>query len=165
MLMPVESDYSDVSITLRWEPSLLERLAIIPTFLGLFLVFAHIIDSLFFDGNGLTWIKVAATMWLPKPILDEKNHKERSEKRVSEYSVSSVERVQGVSATTSLHSQDQDITQSVGMSGDEIQSEILEIPPEMLETIEDESLLRSWFTEQGELNDSWASRIFRRRKK
>jgi hypothetical protein len=75
MIMPIETSSEEVSVTLRWESSFMESASIVVSILGVIFLIWIAIDGLFLDGQGLTWLKIAFTMRLPRPFLDEETHR------------------------------------------------------------------------------------------
>jgi len=73
--MPIETLSDEVAVTLRWEPSFIESASIVVSILGVIFLIGIAIDGLFLDGQGLTWVKIAFTMRLPRPFLDAEMHK------------------------------------------------------------------------------------------
>jgi len=161
MLIPIDTTSDNVSIRLEWKPSLVERAAIMLSLLGVILVVAHVIDGLFLGGNGLTWIKVAVTMLLPKPILDEKTHEKTKQKKPSGIPSTISDQIYIGTASPSQEN-------IVGRELDEGESEDgtlqIDVPPEMADNLTDESLLKSWLDEANEPGDSWARKTLGRKK-
>jgi len=162
MLMPIEGASKNASIRLEWKTSLVERAALILTLLGAILLIAHVIDGLLLGGNGLTWVKLAFTVWLPKPILDEKAHEKVSEKGRSDLAVTINSQDRDRHAVSSSHSQKSLVGHGQPPRVDEGRSIDIEIPQDMLEAVEDESLLQSWLAEHHDQKDYWVERVLQR---
>jgi hypothetical protein len=163
MLMPIESSSSNVTLQLSWNSSTIERLAIVPTFLGFTLLFAHVIDGFVFKGNGLTWVKVAATMWLPKPFLDEKTHDNGSKSHTPRFRSMLTDKDQGHLAVDSNSLKEISKYPDHDVIVDGNQNDLIEIPKGLIDGVENEVLLRSWLKKQGKIQDAWIGRILDRK--
>jgi hypothetical protein len=96
------------------------------------------IDGFFLGGQGLTWIKIAFTTRLPRPILDEKTHQgtEKKELRVMDILPDSQRNI---------------------YVGEDDNSE-----PDAFEDQfknEHETLLKSWMDDQDDEEDSWVNKM------
>jgi hypothetical protein len=138
MLMPIETSSNNVVVTLRWESSLIENAAFILSILGVLLLVGIAIDGLFLSGQGLTWIKIAVTTRLPRPILDEETHRGAQEKPL---------RVKDILP---------DAHKEASPSADET------LAPDVFEdqlSDEQESLLQSWLNDKDDEGDPWVNKI------
>jgi hypothetical protein len=144
MLMPIDTIEESVSIRLEWQSSIVERAAIAASLLGIILLMAIVIDGLFLGGNGLTWIKIAFTMRLPKPFLDESPHEEAKEQKL-------------VNNMTSIV----DVEEQETIKG-ESKSTYEESPLEKQLTDEQEELRQAWLENTNHIDDPWAEKILGR---
>jgi hypothetical protein len=144
MLMPIDTIEESVSIRLEWQSSIVERAAIAASLLGIILLMAIVIDGLFLGGNGLTWIKIAFTMRLPKPFLDESPHEEAKEQKLVN------------NMTSVVDVEEQEIIKG------ESQSTYEESPLEKQLTDEQEELRQAWLENTNHIDDPWAEKILGR---
>jgi hypothetical protein len=84
MLMPIESETEAATVQLRWEPSVMERLAVGISAIGILLVMGLLLDGLLLQGNGFTWLKIALIMRTPRPFLGEGSNREWAEQKRAE---------------------------------------------------------------------------------
>jgi hypothetical protein len=167
MLMPVQTSSEIVSLRLTWELSPLERLAVLPSALGLLFVGALLLDGLFLDGNGFTWLRIALTMRMPSPILDEEANLEMAEAQKAE-----LER-----RRRGLHFGRRHATRTGRPAERRAQVDALpETPAPVVTwstgdpTLEErldgdqQALLQSWLESTGHDEDAWASRLIGRKK-
>jgi hypothetical protein len=145
MLIPVHTNYNDVSVTLTWEPSLIENIAGIFSLFGVLLVIGIFFDGMLLGGNGFTWIKIAMTMWLPKPFLDEEVHAEKNNHRLQSVIDYNSRQQEPVSAASELSA-------SAEVSGVD----------ERLKS-RHKDLLRSWMASTGHNDDDWVNKILEKR--
>jgi hypothetical protein len=73
MLAPVPAQSEAVTVRLSWQPSLPGHLALVVSVIGIVLLFALLLDGLLLGGNGLTWLRIAITMQMPQPVLEERS--------------------------------------------------------------------------------------------
>jgi hypothetical protein len=165
MLMPVRSDSPVASIRLVWVPSWTEQGAIILSTVGVLLLAAFFVDGLFLDGNGFTWLRIAMTMRMPSPILDEEANLEMAEAQKAELEG----RRKGLHfgrghATRSGHharKEPQAMSVTFGQSSEAA-------PPTGETALEDkldgdqQALLQSWLESTEHADDAWASRLIGR---
>ncbi len=165
MLMPVRSDTEVASVRLAWVPSWTEQGAIILSALGVLLLAAFFVDGLFLDGNGFTWLRIALTMRMPSPILDEEANLEMAEAQKAE-----LERLRkgfhfGRSHTTRSGHQVRKEPQGLMAPFAEAQAAVPladEPSPEDKLDGDHEALLRSWLESTGHDDDAWAARLIGR---
>ncbi len=139
MLMPIDTTAESVSVSLEWQSALIERAAIAASLLGIILLMAIVIDGLFLGGNGLTWIKIAFTMRLPKPFLDEETQKDVAERNTI--------------GAVSHGSTSSELTASKEMS------QSIEIPVETQLSDEQEKLLKTWLDDKNHEDDPWVNKV------
>jgi hypothetical protein len=84
MLMPIEAETEAATVQLRWVPSSAERIAVLLSGVGILLLAALVLDGLFLQGNGFTWLKIALIMRTPKPFLGEGSNREWAEQKRAE---------------------------------------------------------------------------------
>ena len=84
MLMPIEAGTEAATVQLRWVPSGTEQIAVVLSGMGLLLLVALVLDGLFLQGNGFTWLKIALIMRTPKPFLGEGSNREWAEQKRAE---------------------------------------------------------------------------------
>jgi len=65
-------------------PSSAERIAVLFSGMGVLLLVALVLDGLFLQGNGFTWLKIALIMRTPKPFLGEGSNREWAEQKRAE---------------------------------------------------------------------------------
>jgi len=138
MLMPIETSSDEVAVTLRWEPSFIESASIVASILGVIFLIGIAIDGLFLDGQGLTWVKIAFTMRLPKPFLDAEMHQGVQEKPQHMAHL------------------------SPGVKQDVAESGKPTIDPIVLENElddDEEALLKSWLDDKNNEDDPWVSKM------
>jgi hypothetical protein len=138
MLMPIETSSEEVSVTLRWESSFIESASIVVSILGVLFLIGIAIDGLFLGGQGLTWVKIAFAMRLPRPFLDEEKHRRTGKKQIR------------VKDNIS------------GYNGDALDSEEGAFAPNAFETPlndEQESLLKSWLDDKEDDGDHWVNKM------
>jgi hypothetical protein len=138
MLMPIETSSEKVSVTLRWELSFIESVSIVVSIVGVIFLIGIAIDGLFLDGQGLTWVKIAFTMRLPKPFLDEETHRGAQKKPL---------RVKDILP---------DFQKDISVNGDEV------LDPNAFEdslSTEQEALLKSWLDDKNDEDDPWVNKI------
>jgi hypothetical protein len=138
MLMPIETSSEEVSVTLRWESSVIESASIVVSILGVLFLIGIAIDGLFLGGQGLTWIKIAFTTRLPRPFLDEKTHRDAHKKPL---------RVKDI-----LPASTQDIHAGEKESFDDT-------PLENHFNDEDEALMKSWLEDRDNEDDPWVNKM------
>jgi uncharacterized membrane protein len=138
MLMPIETSSEEVSVTLRWEQSFIESASIVVSIMGVIFLIVIAIDGLFLDGQGLTWVKIAFTMRLPRPILDEETHRGAQKKplRVTDI-LPNVKHDDSTSGDETLESNNFE---------DQLSDE-------------QESLLRSWLDDKDDEADPWVNKM------
>jgi hypothetical protein len=167
MLMPVQSDSGVASVRLEWVPSWTEQGAIVLSALGVLLLAAFFVDGLFLDGNGFTWLRIALTMRMPSPILDEEANLEMAEAQKAE-----LER-----RRRGLHFGRRHATRTGRPAERRAQVDALpETPAPVVTwstgdpTLEErldgdqQALLQSWLESTGHDEDAWASRLIGRKK-
>lgn len=81
MLMPVNLKTGTTTVELGWVPSWDERAAGFATAAGIMLLVASLLDGLFLQGKGLTWLKIALITRVPKPFLGDEVSKEWVERK------------------------------------------------------------------------------------
>jgi len=81
MLMPIEGATSSATVTLQWQPSLIERVASLISLFGLALVGAFTMDGLFLNGMLFSWMKSSILERLPRPFLGEGSNVEWAEEK------------------------------------------------------------------------------------
>jgi hypothetical protein len=138
MLMPIETSSDKVAVTLRWELSFIESTSIVVSIMGVIFLVGIAIDGLFLDGQGLTWVKIAFTMRLPRPFLDEETHREAQKKPL---------RVKDILP---------EFQKDASVIGDEA------LDPNTFEDSlnnEQEALLKSWLDDQNDDDDPWVNKI------
>ena len=84
MLIPVASSSSVATVSLVWEPSVWERMAVGTSILGGLFLAAITVDGLVLGGNAFTWLRIVLTMRLPKPMLGEGPNVEWAERMSAE---------------------------------------------------------------------------------
>ena len=84
MLMPIESDDPQATVSLRWELPLVEQGAVAASFVGVLLLVAMAADGLFLQGNGFTWLRIALVTIVPRPFLGEGSNREWAERKRAE---------------------------------------------------------------------------------
>jgi len=142
MFIPIETSSKEAQIELTWEVPFQERAAKYTSILGIILLCALFIDGVFMGGNGFTWIKIAFTMRLPKPFLDEKTHdKETGQK---------LKKVQETGLV------DEGLDTEKGRQIHEVSSFETEL------TNEEEELLKAWLEDMDHIDDSWVQKLLGR---
>ena len=162
MLMPIESVADVANVRLEWLPSPAERIAVIVSGVGILLVTAMILDGLFLQGNGFTWVKIALIMRTPKPFLGEGSNREWAERKrreLTEGELAPGPRIyQPNEAIPWMRPEAEIASEASGPANSNGQD--LEVP----ETIEEhEKLLESWLSETGHSDDAWAERLLGKR--
>jgi hypothetical protein len=132
MLMPITSQSDNVLLELAWQPPFREKSALVLTMFGVILLIGHIVDGLLFGGQGFTWIKLALTVWMPKPILDEEKHTINGE---------------------------QESVSPQPMRGLKPEDQVSRLTDENTPSTEHEDLLESWLLESSDEADPWVRRI------
>ncbi|MEW6567776.1 MAG: hypothetical protein AB1449_06345 [Chloroflexota bacterium] len=84
MLMPVHTDDLGALLVLTWETSWPERASLVVSAAGLMVLAALVLDGLFLQGSGLTWLRIALTMRLPKPFLAHGPNQEWARRKQAE---------------------------------------------------------------------------------
>jgi hypothetical protein len=84
MLMPIETSADGATVQLRWTPSPVEHASVFVSGIGLLLLLALILDGLFLQGNGFTWLKIGLIMRTPRPFLGEGSNREWAERKRAE---------------------------------------------------------------------------------
>jgi hypothetical protein len=162
MIVPISSETANPTVLFRWEPSLAEKTAIIPSVIGLGLLLALTLDGLLLNGTGLTWLKIAVLTRTPKPFLGEGSNKEWAERKRRELTEGELapgpriyqpsEAIPWMRTETEIAPEASDPANSNGQDQ--------EVP----ETIEEhEKLLESWLAETGHSEDAWAERLLGKR--
>jgi hypothetical protein len=139
MMMPIETSSEAISVVLKWETAIFEKIAIILSLLGVFGLGAFAVDGLILGGNGFTWIKIAFTMRLPKPFLDEETQKDAAERNT----IRSVPH----GSTSSELTASKEMSQSI------------EIPVETQLSDEQEKLLKTWLDDKNHEDDPWVGKM------
>jgi hypothetical protein len=138
MLMPIETSSEAGSVNLRWESSFIESASIVVSILGVLFLIGIAIDGFFLGGQGLTWLKIAFTTRLPRPILDEKTHRgaEKKELRVIDILPDS--------------QRDAVIGEDNTMESEKFETEFSD---------EQDDLLKSWMDDQDDEEDTWVNKM------
>ena len=135
MLMPIETSSDEVAVTLKWEPSFIESASIFVSILGVIFLIGIAIDGLFLDGQGLTWVKIAFTMRLPKPFLDAETHQGAHENQ-----------------QRTMPRTDQSV---LGSEKETFDSNAFETQL----SDEEEALMKSWFDNNDNEDDPWVNKM------
>jgi hypothetical protein len=163
MLMPISPQSASVTLDLAWRPPFREKSALMLTVFGIILLVGHIVDGLLLGGQGFTWIKLALTVRLPKPILDARHHEkgsETAEKRgVLPPKVGALEARLPVTAETPLIALTAVDHVTEGLSTQ------IDIPQELHSDQERAFLLQQWLDGQDHVDDTWAEKILDRKEK
>ena len=162
MLMPIESTAEAATVRLAWVPTPAERIAVFVSGVGVLLVAALVLDGLFLQGNGFTWLKIALIMRTPKPFLGEGSNREWAERKRRELHSGELapgpriyqpnEALPWLRSETTAALETSDGAKSNGQDPGE---------PETIE--EHEKLLESWLNETGHSEDAWAERLLGKR--
>ena len=162
MLMPIQTGSELVSVTLDWEPALLERAAFIASVLGAILVVGMLLDGLFLDGNGFTWIRIAMAMHIPSPFLGHGSNQEWAQKKRAEIRGRTSDSPQRTHQPSEVIPRvPEQRSQPPGGNSDHKPSQYA-AAVEAFEQILDEDeehLLRSWLESTGHSEDDWAEKI------
>ena len=169
MLMPVGGIDEAASLELRWELSLYEKGAILTSFFGLLFLGALIIDGLLLEGNGLTWLKIAVLVRIPRPFIGEGKDRDWAERKRRELNSGT----QSKSETPSFKVSEAVawISQSDSEPNESTQIHDSEPSPQREEVTEiadsdapvEDKLLQSWMQDGGHSEDEWAEKILDRR--
>jgi hypothetical protein len=93
-------------------------------------------------GNGFTWIKIAFTMRLPQPFLDEKTHEKETGQKIKK------------GYETGLVDEGLDIEKGRQIpSASSFETEL---------TNEEEELLEAWLENMDQIDDSWVRKLLGR---
>lgn len=162
MIVPISSETANPTVLFRWEPSLAEKTAIIPSVIGLGLLLALTLDGLLLNGTGLTWLKIAVLTRTPKPFLGEGSNKEWAERKrreLTEGELAPGPRIyQPSEAIPWMRTEAEIAPEASGPANSNGQD------PDVPETIEEhEKLLESWLAETGHSEDAWAERLLGKR--
>jgi hypothetical protein len=84
MLMPLEANDPQASVKLQWELLLVEKVAVLGSFVGMLFLAGLVVDGLFLQGNGFTWVKIALVTIVPRPFLGEGSNREWAERKRAE---------------------------------------------------------------------------------
>lgn len=84
MAIPLKSVPELFSVRLIWQPSVIERVGVGVSLVGIFVLVGVLVDGLLLDGNGLTWLKIAGLMRIPRPFLGDGANHEWAERKRSE---------------------------------------------------------------------------------
>jgi hypothetical protein len=147
MLMPIETISGDASLILTWETSVIEKASGVVSLFGIFLILGMLLDGLLFSGNGFTWIKIATTMWLPKPFLDEEVHAEKNNHGLRSVTGDKGGQHEPASAASELTAPAEESGIDERMKG------------------EHTDLYRSWMESTGHTDDDWVNKILGQRKR
>jgi hypothetical protein len=165
MLMPVKSDSDVVSVRLAWVPSWTEQAAIVLSVLGVLLLGAFFVDGLFLAGNGFTWLRIALTMRMPSPILDEEANLEVAEAQKAdlERRRKGIRFGRGHATRSAHHSQARgEARQPQAGKPTVAGSAHVPAPDDKLDAAQ-EALFQSWLESTGHADDAWASRLIGRK--
>jgi hypothetical protein len=166
MLMPIRADSGVASVRLEWAPSWAEHGAIFVSALGVLLVAAFFLDGLLLDGNGFTWLRIALTMRMPSPILDEEANLE-----VAEAQKADIERRREGARTGKIPStrpEQPPRRLPPGWTDKRAERPAASSQPDAAAIEREldgdqEALLQSWLDSTGHADDAWAARLIGRK--
>jgi hypothetical protein len=167
MLMPIETNAPEVSVTLTWELSFIEKAAVILSCIGSALLAALLLDGVFLGGKGFTWLRIALAMRFPKPLLADGANAEWAEKKRAELAA---QRSRGQRKADTQQAPKRDPTVSPAHSaepraeGNGAHPMTVEMTPEMQRSDDQETLLRAWLNATGHQDDGWAEKIIGRKR-
>ena len=162
MSVPVTSEAPNQAVVFRWEPSLAEKVPIMPSVIGFGMLLAFALDGLQLQGTGFTWLRIALIMRIPQPFLGEGSNREWAERKPRELTSGELalgprtyqpnEALPWLCRETAAAVEASDGAKSNGQDPAE---------PETIE--EHEKLLESWLKETGHSEDAWAERLLGKR--
>jgi len=189
MLMPIEAATEAATVQLRWIPSSAERVAVIFSGIGVLLLVALVLDGLFLQGNGFTWLKIGLIMRTPKPFLGEGSNREWAEQKRAELEAGQLSPdtpphlvpSQAISwwsggrdgepeqaeapAVAGVEAGDARLAESAGQLPADDDGHQPDVAP-AIETPADEierALLESWLNGSGHSDDAWAEKLLGRK--
>jgi hypothetical protein len=163
MLMPITSQSANVLLELAWQPPFREKSALVLTVFGVILLIGHIVDGLLLGGQGFTWIKLALTVRLPKPILDARHHDKDPElPRKQIITPSKEDDIREPLASTAKMRSHAPAAPEQAADGTTTQ---IEVPEDLHADRERVSLLQEWLDDQEHDDDTWVEKMLGRKKK
>ncbi|MFQ5943594.1 MAG: hypothetical protein ACE5JF_08580 [Anaerolineales bacterium] len=159
MTIPLSPEATGGQIRLEWIPSHLEKAAVLISILGSVILVAVFLDGLLLRGDGLTWIKIAVLMRIPRPFLgDGVNEDWARRKRIELEQGSYYQGPAQLDASDAIPWLRENKNKSPdGDSKEHIHSDAFE--KETDPEVDREKLLESWLSSAGNDQDDWAKRL------
>jgi hypothetical protein len=167
MLMPIETNAPEVSVTLTWELSPIEKASVILSCIGSALLAALLLDGLFLGGNGFTWLRIALAVRFPKPLLADEANVEWAEKKKAEIAAHRRKKhaIREELPSTEAGPPPPPVSAPVPPGSERGQPSVpIDVPFPAGNADEDDPLLQSWLAQAGHQEDEWAHKILGRRR-
>ena len=165
MAIPVGSVSTNVTLSLEWELSNIERVAVATSVIGVILLGALFIDGLLLGGNGFTWLKIAVLVRIPSPFLGEGSNKEWAERKRAELEAGELHpqpRIYQPSEAIRWMPDKEIGVSAAGAAPSGSEDGNIEIELPIAE--KDETLLQSWLDSTGHSEDGWAKKLLGKRR-
>ena len=163
MLMPLGLGGGQTSIALEWELSGLERLSWYVSGLGIVVALAFIVDGLFLRGNGLTWMKIAVLMRIPRPFLGDGHNNDWAERKRAEIVSGAAGLGPSANGEESAESQDEKVPAGSEIAGQRIEqhhgSDDARADDPDVNYDDEAALLESWLDSTQHSDDRWAAKL------